>query len=658
MKTLIQRISLVFILLVVTTLQPVCAQVKLPHLISDGMVLQRDAELKLWGWASSGEKISVKFNKKTYNTLADHAGNWQVTLPAQKAGGPHTMEIIGKNEITLKNILIGDVWLCSGQSNMELNMQRAAPLYGEEIANSAHEFIRYYRVPYKYDFHGPVGDLQGGEWQSPDPETVLSFGAVAYFFAKELYSKYKVPIGIINSAMGGSPIQAWISEGALKRFPEYYDETMKFRDADLIEGVEKSDRAMSQAWHTKLGLLDEGYRKGKTSWRSPDYDDSAWPTMEIPGYWADGPLGPVNGAVWFRKEFEVPASMAGKPAKLLLGRIVDSDSVFVNGAFVGTTGYQYPPRRYQVPANVLKTGKNSLVVRVISQSGNGGFVEDKAYKMYTETDTINLNGEWRYKLGVQMDPLPGQMFIRWKPMGLYNGMIAPLTNYVIKGAVWYQGESNEKKPREYYYLLPALIKDWREKWGHGEFPFLIAQLPNYMEAKAQPSESNWAILREAQLKALAIPNTGLAVTIDLGEWNDIHPLNKKDVGKRLALTAQKVAYGDKKIVHSGPMYKSKQIDGSKIILTFSHTGSGLMAKGDELGGFVIAGEDKKFVWAKARIEGDKVVVWHENIKNPAAVRYAWADNPDTANLYNKEGLPASPFRTDNWQLTEVVLGGH
>src|SRR5208283_2110369 len=341
----------------------------------------------------------------------------------------------------------------------------------------------------------------------------------------------------------------------------------------------------------------------------------------------------------------IPSSIADKEATLILGRIVDADSVFVNGVFVGTTSYLYPPRRYGIPPNLLRAGENTIAIRVINSSGDGGFVLDKAYEIAAGDTSIDLKGDWQYRLGARMEPLGSQTFIRWKPLGLYNAMLAPLTDYRIKGAVWYQGESNVGKPVEYRELFPALVRDWRESWKQGNFPFLFVQLPNFMEAKSEPSESNWALLREAQLMALSLPNTGMAVTIDIGEWNDVHPLDKKDVGDRLALAAQKVAYDDSRVVYSGPLYQSMRIEGNKIILTFSNIGSGLMAKGGELKGFAIAGSDKKFVWGDAKIENGNVIVSSSRVLNPVAVRYAWADNPEGANLYNKEGLPASPFRT-------------
>ncbi|MBN1804127.1 MAG: hypothetical protein JW837_02640 [Sedimentisphaerales bacterium] len=622
-------------------------QVRLPRLISDGMVLQRGENVKIWGWAAEGEKVTINFNGKTYRTTTNSDGEWAVILPELKAGGPYSMDIDAGNHITIKNILIGEVWVCSGQSNMDLPMARVEKLYKDVIANSENPAIRRFFVSKRYDFNESQEDLQSGSWESANPESVLRFTATGYFFAKALYEKYRIPVGLIHASVGGSPAQSWLSEDALQAFPEHLEIAEKFKDEDYLNQIADKDKAVGDAWYSLQHQKDKGLADGQKPWFDPACDASDWKTMNVPGYWADEELGYVNGVVWFRKEINVPASMTGKPARLLLGRVVDSDRTYVNGKFVGSVSYQYPPRKYDVPEDLLKAGKNIIVVRVINNTGRGGFIPDKLYQLSVAGQTIDLKGQWQYKLGAVMDPLPPKTFIEWQPLGLYNGMIAPLLNYTIKGVIWYQGESNTARPLEYRRLFPAVIADWREKWNQGDFPFLYVQLANFMKAKDRPTESNWAELREAQLKTLVVPDTAMAVAVDIGEWNDVHPLNKEDVGKRLALAAQKVAYGDQKVVYSGPIYKSMKIEGNKIVLTFTHIGSGLAIRGgNELKYFAIAGADKKFVWAKAKIRGNKIVVWNDEITNPVAVRYAWADNPDGANLYNKEGLPASPFRTD------------
>ncbi len=637
--------TILFLIFIITT--STFCQVKLPKLISDGMVLQRDINVRIWGWASDGEKITIHFIDSTYQTNANQNGEWEVELSKLKAGGPYVMKIDASNSITINDIMVGDVWVCSGQSNMEHSLGSFDWVYKKEIANSTNKYIREFHVPQKYDFNVAHKDLQSGSWKIANPENVVNFSAVAYFFGKAMYEKYKVPVGLINSSLGGSPVESWISEDALKKFPAYYNEARLFRDSSLIEKIETSDSKRINAWYNLSSKIDEGY-KNQDSWRDPSLDDSNWLTMKIPGYWADTKTGFLNGVVWFRKKVNIPASVVGKKAKIILGRIVDADSVFINGKFIGNTTYLYPRRRYDIPAGIIKEGENTIVIRVVNSSDRGGFVFDKPYQIQTENDTIDLKGEWKFKVGDIMPSLASQTFIRWMPIGLYNAMIAPLLNYKIKGAIWYQGESNAGRPGDYFDLFSAMINDWRNKWEEGDFPFLFVQLPNFMEAKSEPTESDWALLREAQLKTLSLPNTGMAVTIDVGEWNDIHPVDKKDVGNRLALAAEKIAYGDD-VVYSGPIYKSMKVEGNKIVLSFTHIGSGLVVKGGgDLKYFAIAGADKHFIWAKAKIKGDKVVVWNDNIGDPVAVRYAWADNPEGANLYNKEGLPASPFRTDNF----------
>ncbi len=622
-------------------------QVRLPRLISDGMVLQHGDSVKIWGWAAPGEKLTVSFNDHEYQSTAGTSGEWTVWLSDLNPGGPFSMKIEAGNTVIINDILIGDVWLCSGQSNMELPVRRVRPLYEAEIAASTNNYIRSFTVPKNYVFKEPQKDLASGSWKAADPETVLDFSAAAWFFARDLYDTYHIPVGLITSAFGGSPAEAWVSEEALKEFPIHYNELQQWKSDSLINAIAVSDQKRTEEWYRKLQLADEGYKTPGKKWYDASLNTDDWKTMTIPGFWSATDLKGINGAVWFRKEIIVPASAAGQPGTLNLGRIVDADSAFLNGTFIGTVSYQYPPRRYTIPAGVLKEGSNLLYVRVISNIGDGGFVPDKPYDLSAGGFTTSLEGEWKYKVGAVMPPLKGQTFLGYKPGGLFNAMLAPLLNYRIKGFLWYQGESNAGRPDEYRTLLPALIMDWRHKFGQGDIPFIVVQLPNFMEAKSTPSESNWALMREAQAEALKLPATGMAVTIDVGEWNDIHPLNKKDVGARLALAARKVAYGDNDVVYSGPTYKSMEIKRRKIIITFYNTGSGLNAKGGGiLKQFAIAGADKQFVWASARIRGDRVIVRSKVIKKPVAVRYAWADNPEGANLYNREGLPAAPFRTD------------
>jgi sialate O-acetylesterase len=637
--------KIVFVLSLVLFFQTSFTQVKLPQLIRDSIVLQRDAKIKIWGWSTPNEKIKISFNKKSFKTKADAQGNWAVFLPSMKAGGPYTMNIDAGNHITLKDILIGDVWICTGQSNMVHQMALHAVRYADEVANANNPNIRHFWVPNVANMQGPQKDLPGGSWKWANPKDIGEFSAVAYFFAKQRYEKYHVPIGLINASWGGIPIEAMMSEEAFKEFPNILTTLQMNKDTAYIYGLSRRPNAGGPR-------PQQPQDKGITEkWYDPSYQPNGWKIINIPGYWEDQGIKDLDGAVWYRREIDVPASMTNVPAKVFLGRIVDADVLYINGKQVGNTTYMYPQRRYALPEGTLKPGKNLFVVRVTNNFGKGGFVPDKPYQLIAGKDTIDLKGYWDYKVGqvvVRQGGFGGGGGIaaQNQPSALYNSMIAPLVGYTMKGFLWYQGESNTGRPAEYAKLQPAMIQDWRAKWNQPNAPFLFVQLPGFMDYNYTPSESQWAQFREAQLKSLSVPNTGMAVAIDLGEWNDIHPDRKKPVGDRLALAAEKIAYGEN-IVYSGPIYQSQQIDGNKIILSFSNVGSGLITNdGEELSEFAIAGDDKKFVWAKATISGDKIIVSSDAVANPMYVRYAWADNPVNPNLYNKEGLPASPFRTD------------
>ena len=620
------------------------SQIRLPKLISDGMVLQRDKPLKIWGWASPKEKISVDFNKKTYKVISPETGKWEVTLPQYAAGGPFEMTLKGKNEIKIKDILIGDVWFCSGQSNMVHQMELHSVTYANDIAQANNPAIRHFGIPTTTNVNSTNDDFNNGSWKVCNPENVRQFSAVAYFFAKKIYDKYQVPIGLINASVGGTPIEAWISEGGFKDFAKINEIIAKNKDTAYVSSF---NRRFNRP-QTPTAIQDKGLNGTKT-WFDVSYQPKGWKSINIPGYWEDQGIKDLNGTVWYRREIEVPASMIGKPASVFLGRIIDADMLYVNGKQVGVTTYQYPQRRYQIPADLLKAGKNLFVIKVTNTAGKGGFVPDKPYYLFSEKDTIDLKGTWQYKVGEVFTPMQGNFgggfSAQNQPTALYNAMVAPSINFPIKGFLWYQGETNSGKADEYMKLQPAQILDWRTKWNQGDLPFLYVQLPNFMDANYLPSESQWASLRDAQLKSISVPNTAMAVGIDVGEWNDIHPDNKKTVGERLALAAQKLAYNEN-ITASGPLFQSATIEGNKIILSFTNVGSGLKVNDeDDLREFAVAGADKKFVWANAKIIGDKIEVLNMNVSSPLYVRYAWADNPNV-NFYNKEGLPASPFKTD------------
>lgn len=617
------------------------AQISLPEPISDGVVLQRDTRLTLWGWASPGESVELEFKGERYVTQADDKGQWTLELEPQKAGGPHTMVFRGTNRIEVRDILFGDVWLAAGQSNMVLPMERVKERYPREVAGADHPQIRNFFIPTATELGGPKEDLPPAQWKAAVGDDILGMGAVTYFFAKELYNKYKVPIGIINASVGGTPIRAWIGESGFREFPQVLETLENNRDeSNTLPFTTKPPEIPST-------IKDKGLI-GPVPWYALE-DVRDWHNFYLPGYWEDQGNPNLDGVVWFRRDLELPKSMQGNEAKLFLGRIVDADQVYVNGTLVGNITYQYPPRRYTVPKGLLKAGKNTITVRVTNYSGKGGFVPDKNYELVANDIHLDLMGEWKYKVGEVFEPTRdqgpyNQFWAQNQPTALYNAMIAPLTPLSIKGFLWYQGESDTARPKEYRKLLPALIQNWRGAFQNPDLPFLYVQLANFQGVDHLPVQSQWAQLREAQRKALSVSNTAMAVAIDLGEWNDIHPLNKEDVGKRLALGARKLAYGED-VVYSGPIFKSSQVDGNSMVLHFDHVGSGLMAKGGApLNRFEIAGTNREFVWAEAKIQGSTVRVRSVKVPHPRYVRYAWADNPRGANLQNREGLPASPFQ--------------
>lgn len=625
------------------------AQVTLPRIFSNHMVLQQEIPVPLWGWATKGEKIQVSFNGQTLSARADNNGRWKVTLAPMKAGGPFEMTIRGKNTLTLHDILIGEVWICSGQSNMEFPLSQVKD-GANEVASANYPRIRLFTVPKKMSTL-PLNDLDDGKWDLCTPETAAGFSAAGYFFGRHLHHELNVPVGLINSSWGGTIVETWMSREAAMADPDLSEWLASVGTLDLEKAQAESVRKIAE-WYQNLDKNDKGLNE---RWFAAEYDDASWKEMNLPCLWETDYLPDYDGVVWFRKEFILSEEDALGESTLELGPIDDSDFSFINGISVGSTINKYNvPRIYKVSAGVLRKGKNVISIRVIDTGGGGGMWGEKnqMFLQLASGKKIDLSGIWKFAPSFEGRP-PQQTFSgpNSYPTLLYNAMIHPIIPYAIKGAIWYQGESNAGRAEQYRRLFPALIADWRNKWNEGNFPFLYVQLANFMAPDKEPAESAWAELREAQTMTLSVPNTGMACIIDIGEANDIHPKNKQDVGKRLALAGLKVAY-NRDIVYSGPLYQSYQTEGNKIRISFSNIGSGLMAK-DKYGyvkGFAIAGEDKKFVWAQAFIDGNTVVVYSPSVQKPVAVRYAWGNNPDDANLYNKEGLPAVPFRTDNWKM--------
>ncbi len=626
--------------------------IRLPKILGDNMVLQRNKPISIWGWADPNEKVVVQFNKQTKSTKADKEGKWIIALNAESAGGPFQLIIKGKNTITLSNILIGEVWVCSGQSNMEWPL-RASNNAEQEIQQANYPDIRHFAVQ-KHVSAKPEGDVKGGDWKICTPETAGDFTAIGYFFARELNQKLKIPIGLIHTSWGGTHSETWTSREAFEKSTEFKDMIASMPSVDLDALAKQKNEAMIKRLKDMNLALPSASEAEK--WKDLSFDDSQWPVMKLPGLWEYNGLGEVDGLIWFRKTITLNALDAGKEAVLDLSMIDDSDETFVNGQNIGATKNKYNEmRKYKIPAGVLKEGRNVIAVRVEDTGGGGGIYGDaKDLKLAIDKNAVSLSGDWVYRIE-KLIAGSSSVGPNSYPTLLFNAMLNPLFNYGIKGALWYQGESNAGRAYQYRTAFPLMIQDWRNHWKQGDFPFYFVQLASFNSDNGTSEKgSAWAELREAQTMTLSLPNTGMAVATDLGEANDIHPRNKLDVGKRLSAIALNKVYAQNNIF-SGPTYHSMKVEGNRIRISFNNIGSGLLAK-DKYGylkGFEIAGVDQKFSYAKAWQEGNEVVVSSDVVTTPVAVRFAWADNPEDANLFNKEGFPAVPFRSDTWKgITE------
>ena len=646
MKNVASKSSVAFLILSLF-IGTVLANVKPARIFSSNMVLQQGQENPIWGWADQGEKITISFAGKTISTKADKSGKWSAKLPSLGYGGPYEMTIRGKNVVQFGNILIGEVWICSGQSNMEWRVDNTNNAKAEiEAANIPQ--IRLFTVSKKIS-QSPVADLDKGEWQICSPETVPSFSSVGYFFGRNIRQQLQVPVGLIHTSWGGTVAETWSSAETIENDPDFKDKLKELAGFDMA-GYRERKMSSIRALLKEFPEKDQGLVNGVAVYADPALNDADWTSISGAKNWEESGFIAIDGIAWYRQTIELTADQAKNATEICLGTIDDNDITWINGIEAGATNQYNEIRLYKIPVNTLKAGKNTIAVRVIDTGGGGGLYggNDDKYLQIAE-NRFQLTDNWKFKLTeVQvgsMDMGPNDY-----PTLLFNGMLNPVIPYGIKGAIWYQGESNADRAKQYQRVFPEMITDWRNHWKQGNFPFLFVSLANFMAPDKQPVESAWAELREAQTKTLALPHTGMALAIDLGVADDIHPRNKQDVGKRLALAAMKTAYG-KDLVHSGPMYQSVKFEGNKAVITFSEVGSGLVAR-DKYGYvncFAMAGADRKFVWAKAKISGkNTVVVYADEVNNPTAVRFAWGNNPDDLNLYNAEGLPANPFRTDDW----------
>lgn len=640
------------ILLVCSLLFNIAAfsNVKLPALVGNHMVLQRDKPIKIWGYADENEAVKVRFAGNTITTTSIN-GKWHLELPAMKAGGPFKMMIEGNNKIELEDILIGDVWLCSGQSNMEFNLKDAAN--GEyEVERAKNPSIRLFSVEKRLELT-PIDDTKG-KWAVCTPETAKYFSAVGYFFARDINNTLNVPIGLINASWGGTLIETWISKDGLKSEASLESKALSVPGFDT-SAFNSAKRKQHEIWVNNFEKNDQGFG-GKYLWAQNSYNFSNWETINLPTIWeftAIEELTGTDGVVWFKKEVELTENDLNKPAALNLGVIQNSNVTFVNGVQVGFTPDEWGRNTsYNIPDFILKPGKNVVTVRISNYGGDGGFASKPEALTLTSTHrTIDLSGEWKFKVGYKLSTYdrPEKEFgPNTAPTLLFNSMINPVGKFSIKGALWYQGESNWFRGYQYRDLFPRMIADWRAKFKHHDLPFLFVQLANYQEKQVRTGNSYWAEVREAQDMTLKLKRTGMATAIDIGDAGNIHPTNKQEVGRRLALVAKNMVY-DIPVVASGPRYQSFQKRGNILLVKFTSVAAGLKAKSTPVGGFQIAGENKVFEWAKAEIiDKNTVKVYHDAISSPVALRYAWEDNPSDANLINSVNLPAPPFRTDQW----------
>jgi sialate O-acetylesterase len=624
----------------------------LPAIFSDNMVLQRDQKVPVWGWAQPGARVTVEIARKSANAIADKSGRWKAVVGPLPAGGPHALLVKSARTVTLQNVMIGDVWIASGQSNMEWPL-RLAKDPEKEIEAATHPSIRLVRIPHTSTPTRQT-DTETSGWVVCSPSSIPDLSAVGYFFAREMQQHQGIPIGVIQTTWGGTPAESWTSPRTLAKLPDFAERIRELGSKALTPEEDKADLATRiETWDQKLASRDPGMMKGK-EWFAPQLDTSKWKDAEMPQPFEKTGREFYDGTVWYRRTFDLPPPLSGKDLLLLLGKIDEEDITWVNGEKVGSETLLTKTRVYRIPASLLKPEGNVIAVRITDVIGSGGFSGkpgDLRLEATDTSDSISLAGTWRHLPGANLDGMPARATSSLgskRLAGLYNGMVAPLIPYRFTGVIWYQGESNAMRADQYRTLFPAMIRDWRERWGQGDFPFLFVQIAAFRERKPDPSESESAELREAQQMALALPRTAMATAVDIGDADDIHPKNKQQVGRRLALAARALALGEK-LVHSGPTYKpgSLRVDGDKARLQFDNVGGGLVAQNGRLGSFEIAGPDRKFVWADAQIDGGSVVVRSDSVSKPIAVRYAWANNP-ACPLFNAEGLPAPPFRTDTW----------
>lgn len=632
-----RRIFLLMMLFMVNAMMQ-AQMIRLPRFFSDGMVLQRNVKVPVWGKVQTDDEITVTINGKSVKTKADADGNWKVYLPKMKAGGPYVLTVkAGGASKQVSNVLIGDVFLCSGQSNMELPIRRCMDVVANEVRDYSNDNIRYLKFPHQFNYVRPNDDVTVLRWQNITPQNCAEVSGICYFMAKELQAKYGVPVGIINSAVGGTQVQAWMPRDVLATFEGYDKELQKakYNQENWVDSVRRAETKAGMDWEKTMNAKDTVMLR----WNEQGYDFSSWKTVDMFSNWS----GRKNGSYWFRTTVDIPKELAGKKGILRFGAMKDADTIFVNGQYVGNTTYEYPPRVYQVNEGILREGRNDIVVHLMSQSGMGNFTKGKLYQLEIGELVFPLPSQIQMAVGCTMPPKPASTYFVDTPTGLYNAMIAPLRDFPVKGMLWYQGESNQGNSKTYAAMLKAMVEAWRGQFK-SDFPVVIMQLPGYMSKHANPVETGWTQIRNQQyVAAHSIKGASLAPTLDTGEYNDIHPQDKKTAGKRAAQQMSRLAYGDKSKDGDVPMPVSAKVADGKIVLTFSGVADGL--KQGELHDFAILAGGK-YQWAEAKVAGKNIV----NVALPegvstTTVRYCWDDYPQPS-LFNSMDVPAPQFEIE------------
>ena len=627
------RRQLFILLSLLVSMQTMQAKVLLPQLFQSGMVLQRGKIIPVWGKADPGEKVIIRWQKRQYAAVADADGRWRIDLPKMKAGGPYTMMV---GDMVLTDVLVGDVWLCSGQSNVDVTIERVYPQYPDEIDAFSNSKVRLFRVPNTTNTHGVSDDILPTSWKTVNKQNAWSFSALGTFLGLRMQRETGVPQGIIVNSWGGTPIEAWVSADSLRHdYPLLLQKTRLYQDDEMVRAQQKANQRANERWSQLLDEADPGIGQ---QWTSERYQDDGWTVVNQYGDIAGQRQGNYIGSLWLRQHIHIDKEHVGKPARFLLGTLFDQDYTFVNGREVGRTYYQYPPRRYQIPAGLLHEGDNVITVRFVNKYGIPHFIKEKPYMLiFSEGDTLRLSEQWKVRRGALMPSCPGgDVSLQNMPATLYNAVLYPLAPYALSGVVWYQGESNTGNPAPYADLLRKMMGNWRSLWKEPTLPFCVVQLANFMAPSLQPQNSNWARLREAQRTvAENDPHAELACIIDLGETVDIHPLRKKEVAERVAQCMDRLVYQKK--VNLSPRLISAVADGQEITLTFDQS-----LRSVDVQEIEVAGADGRFVNAEATAQGSVVTV-KSPVSSPSRVRYGWKDNPLRANLFSQDGLPVSPF---------------